>query len=105
VAADHSIDMLILMPHLNIAQTAGPQQVEKLIAYLSDFARNNPFGKPAVIVFHSFLDDAWENDLRARLKIELAQRGVAVYNSLSGAARALAKFAEYHHFLREIAAS
>jgi acyl-CoA synthetase (NDP forming) len=101
VAADPVIDMLIVMPHLNIAQKAGPEQINKLMDYLTDFARNNRFNKPVVIVFHSFINDAWENDLRAKLKVDLAQKGVAVYASLSGAARALGRFAAYHSFLRD----
>jgi acyl-CoA synthetase (NDP forming) len=103
VAADPAIDMLILMPHLNIAQKAGPDQVNKLMNYLTDFAKNNAYQKPVVIVFHSFINEPWENELRARLKIELAQKGLAVYNSLSGASRALFRFSAYHAFQKEMA--
>jgi hypothetical protein len=35
------------------------------------------------------------------LKVDLAQKGVAVYASLSGAARALGRFAAYHAFLKD----
>ena len=102
IAADPTIDMLIVMPHLNIAQKAGPDQVNKLMDYLSDFAKNNKYQKPLVIVFHSFINEPWENELRAKLKFELAQKGVAVYNSLSGASRALYRFSAYHAFKNEI---
>ena len=98
-AADPAVDMLVVMPHLNIARKAGPDQVEKMVRFLSDYAHNNPYGKPLVIVFHSFLDEEWENELRAGLKRELAQEGTAVYGSLSGAARALSRFTQYHRFL------
>jgi acyl-CoA synthetase (NDP forming) len=99
VAADPGIDLLIFMPHLNIARHAGPEQIEKLVAYLVDFARNNPWRKPLVVVFHSFLDEVWENELRASLKTEMAQKGVAVYSSLAGAVGALARFTRYRRFL------
>ena len=91
------------MPHLNLARNMGPEQVDRLVDYMTDFALNNPYGKPVVIVFHSFINEAWENELVARLKIELPQKGIAVYNSLSGAARALARFCQYHRIQEELA--
>ena len=103
VAADRSIDMLIVSPHLDMARKAGADQVDQLINYLCDFSRDNSYGKPTVTVFHSFANDPWEAELRARLQVELPQKGVAVYHSLAGASRALARFYEYHRFQRELA--
>ena len=105
VAADPLIDMLIIMPHLDMAGRAAPEQVDKLVNYLSDFARGNPYGKPTVIVFHSFSNDPWEIELRSRLKVDLPRKGVAVYDSLTGASRALARFSEYHRIQNELAAA
>jgi acyl-CoA synthetase (NDP forming) len=99
LAADPSVDLLVCMPHLNITLEAGAEQVEKLVNFLSDFARNNPYRKPVVIVFNSFVDEPWENKLRVRLANELAREGVAVYESLTAAARALACFTGYHRFI------
>jgi acyl-CoA synthetase (NDP forming) len=96
VAADKSIDIIILMPHLNLARNIGPEQVDRLVNYITKFALDNPYGKPVAIVFHSFINEDWENDLCARLRIDLPQKGIAVFNSLSGAARAVAKFCRYH---------
>jgi len=104
VAADPLIDMLIIMPHLDMARHTGPDQVDKLVSYLCDFALGNPYGKPTVIVFHSFANDPWERELRSKLQVELPQKGVAVYNSLTGASRALARFSEYHRIQDELAA-
>jgi acyl-CoA synthetase (NDP forming) len=95
VAADPVIDMLIIMPHLDMARRFGSDQVEKMISYLCDFARINRFGKPAVIVFHSFANDPSESELRLKLRVELSNKGVAVYNTLAGASRALAKLYEH----------
>jgi acyl-CoA synthetase (NDP forming) len=103
IAADPSIDMLIIMPHLDMTRDAGADQVDKLVNCLCDFAISNPYSKPAVIVFHSFANDPWESELRSRLKVELPQKGVAVYNSLTGASRSLARFSEYHRIQRELA--
>jgi len=102
VAADPQIDMLIAMPHLDIARSAGSDQVERLVNYLCDFSRDNSYDKPLVIVFHSWANDPWENKLRARLQVELPRKGVAVYKSLTGASRALFKLYKYHRFQREL---
>ena len=103
VAADPLIDMIIVRPHLDMARSAGPDQVDRLVNYLCDFSRDNSYGKPTVITFHSFANDPWEAELRARLQVELPQKGVAVYGSLTGASRALARFFAYHRFQRELA--
>ncbi len=103
VAADPLIDMLIIRPHLDMAKAIGLDQVDSLINYLCDFSRNNSYGKPLVLVFHSFANDPWETELRARLQVELPQKGVAVYSSLTSACRALARFFEYHRFQKEAA--
>jgi len=98
VAADPAIDMLILMPHLDMARDV----VKELVDYLCDFTKNHPSGKPAVIVFNDFDNYQWEVELRTKLKIELPNKGVAVYSSLVAASRALSRFAEYHRIQREI---
>jgi len=98
LAADPLIDMLIVRPHLDMVRSAGPEQVDRLLTYLSDFCRNNPCGKPTVLVFYSFANDPSESALRARLQVELPRNGVAVYSSLASASRALVKLYEYHQF-------
>jgi acyl-CoA synthetase (NDP forming) len=102
VASDPNIDIVVLMPHMNLARRMGPEQEARLINYMTDFALHNPYGKPVVIVFHTFINEDWENELMAKLRIELPQKGIAVYNSLSGAARSLSRFCEYHRIQREI---
>ena len=103
VTADPAIDMLIIMPHLDMARHTGTEQVQGLIDYLADFSKNNRWNKPMVLVFHSFANEAWEAELRSRLKVELPQKGVPVYSSLISASRALARFTEYHRVQREMA--
>lgn len=102
VAADPLIDMLIIMPHLDMARWTGSDQTEPLVNYLCDFAKDNPYGKPTVLVFRSFANEPWEAELRTRLQVALPKKGVAVYSSLTAASRALAKFFEYHRFQREL---
>jgi acyl-CoA synthetase (NDP forming) len=103
VTADPAIDMLIIMPHLDMARHTGTEQVQGLIDYLADFSENNRWNKPMVLAFHSFANEAWEAELRSRLEVELPQKGVPVYSSLISASRALARFAEYHRVQREMA--
>jgi acyl-CoA synthetase (NDP forming) len=103
VAADPGIDMLIIMPHLDMALRIGHDQVDKMISYLGEFTRTNRFGKPAVIVFHSFANDPSESELRARLRVELPNKGVAVYGTLAGASRALARLYEHSQIQNSLA--
>ena len=98
VAADPLIDVIIVMPHLDMARHVGLEQVTRMVEYLLDFAKNNPFGKPVALVFHSFANDPWENELRTKLRVELPNKGVPVYGTLAGAGRALARLAEYYRF-------
>ncbi len=101
VAADPNIDMMIAMPHMDMTRNAAADQVNKVLDYLIKCAREPLHGKPLVIVFQSFADDPWETQLRARLNVELPQKGVPVYRSLERAARALARFAEYHRVRKQ----
>ncbi|MGA3084988.1 MAG: CoA-binding protein [Thermodesulfobacteriota bacterium] len=98
VIADPVIEMLIVMPHLDMARHAGLEQVGKMVEYLSDFAKSNPAGKPIVLVFHSFANDPWESELRTKLRVELPNKGIPVFGTLAGASRALARLAEYYRF-------
>jgi acyl-CoA synthetase (NDP forming) len=98
VIADPVIDMIIIMPHLDMARHGGMEQVDQMVEFLLDFAKNNPAGKPVVLVFHSFANDPWESDLRTKLRVELPNKGIPVFGTLSGAGRALARLAEYYRF-------
>ncbi len=95
VSADPGIDMIILMPHLDMVSRFGSGQIEKLTGNLYDFIRSDRFRKPVVVVFHSFANDPAESELRAKVRVELTNKGVAVYNTLSGASRALRKLHEH----------
>ena len=98
VIADPNIDMLIVMPHLDMARHVGLDQVDKMMEFLCDYIKNNPAGKPIVLVFHSFANDPWESELRTKLRVELPNKGIPVYGTLAGASRALARLAEYYRF-------
>lgn len=50
------------------------------------------------LVFHSFLNDPWESELRVRLRVELPNKGIPVFSTLAGAGRAMGRLAEYYRF-------
>ena len=58
-----------------------------------------------MLVFHTFSNDPWERELRARLQTELPGKGVPVYTSLEAACRSLARLYRYHRFQAETAAA
>ena len=100
VAADPLIDMLIVMPHLDMARKMGPGQEDLIVDFLCEFALGNAHNKPVAISFHSFANDPWEREMRAKLQVEMPAKGVAVYDSLASAGRALARLHRYHQFHR-----
>lgn len=96
VAADPSIDMLIVSPHLDMAGRMAPGMLDTLINLLTDFALNNAHNIPMVLTFSSFANDPWEGEMRRKFMKELPMKGVPVYESLDAAARSLAKLLKYH---------
>jgi len=105
VAADPNIDMVIVRPHIDMIGLAGSGQVDRGISFLSDFARNNPHGKPVALTFYSFSNEPEEAILRTRFETELPNKGVAVYDSLASASRALARYHRFHRMQEEMAAA
>jgi len=100
VMADPNIDLMIVSPHLDMARKFDSRQVELLVDFLCDFSKNNIYDKPMVLTFHSFANDPWEKELRAKLQVELPHKGVAVYDSLMSASRSLARYCKYLQFKR-----
>lgn len=96
ITADPNIDFLIVIPSLDEIRTKSDEQVDSVMSYLSELALAKPNGKPVVITFYSFRSDPWERKMRARLLFELSNKGIATYQNLNSAARALARFVRYH---------
>jgi acyl-CoA synthetase (NDP forming) len=103
VTADPNIDMLIMRPHLDMVSSGNSEDATEVIDYLIDICRNNPHGKPVVLVFHSFSNDPKEFETRTRLQIELPNQGIPVYQSLNAACRALFRLYEFHRIQKELA--
>ncbi|MDO8673847.1 MAG: hypothetical protein Q7O66_20750, partial [Dehalococcoidia bacterium] len=65
------------------------------------FGRENAYRKPVAMVLRSPGHVKSEEALRMRLHAALVKEGVAVFPTLSRAARALSKFAQYHEFIEQ----
>jgi acyl-CoA synthetase (NDP forming) len=66
--------------------------------FLIDFAKNNPYGKPLVVSMDLYGNDLYCADNAAQLRGKFVTSGVPAYPSLESAARAMARFIEYHEF-------
>ena len=66
--------------------------------FLIDFARNNPFGKPLAVSMDLYGNDLHCANTAAQLRGKFVTSGVPAYPSLESAARAMARFIDYHEF-------
>ncbi|MSQ33744.1 MAG: hypothetical protein EXR60_04925 [Dehalococcoidia bacterium] len=98
VGRDPNVDIILAAPHLDLNRSS-PEETDRLVARLSDYARAAPHGKPLALTFHSFSNDPEEMAARQRLMVQLPQRGVAAFRDLARAGRALARLHQYHRFL------
>jgi len=66
--------------------------------FIIDFAKKNEYNKPMVIAMTVFGNDPSSAAMAARLRREFATAGIPAYSSSTNAARALARFVQYHQF-------
>ncbi|MBI2864906.1 MAG: CoA-binding protein [Chloroflexi bacterium] len=76
-----------------------PEEDRQYAKFVGEFGRDNAFHKPLAMVLRSPGDEVNEEIRRIRLHADLTNAGVAVFPSLSRAARALRKVVQYHEFL------
>jgi acyl-CoA synthetase (NDP forming) len=69
--------------------------------FLIDFAKNNPFGKPLAVSMDLYGNDLYCADIAAQLRLKFVTSGVPAYPSLESAARAMARFINYHEFQKK----
>ena len=100
VAADPSVDALLISQHLDLLRETGPDQVRRMGDYLIRFARENKYGKPILAVLDSWGGDAEMRAERARLGRELPEAGIPIYRNLARAARGLSRFMDYQDYLK-----
>jgi hypothetical protein len=81
--------------HLHRDQNIGLQEVNN---FLIDFAKNNPYNKPLAIALDMYGNDLNSADTAAQLRLNFITSGLPAYPSLECAARAMARFTQYHEF-------
>lgn len=101
--ADPVIDLVILDKYVwndedDDRPSEGSQNAAKMNDFLIDFARNNRFGKPVVLSLNGRANAPQSAVSVAKLCRQFAQAGVPTYVSQQNAARALARFVEYHQY-------
>ena len=100
VIADPEIDILIVDHHLDILQETGANAIREMGELMCRFAQQGVVRKPLVTVLESLGGDLVVNSERTRLQREFLQVGIGVYRNLTRASRALARYSQYHEFLR-----
>jgi hypothetical protein len=66
--------------------------------FLIEFSKKNPLGKPLVVSMDLYGNDLYCADNAAQLRRKFVTSGVPAYPSLESAARAMARFINYHEF-------
>lgn len=66
--------------------------------FIIDFAKNNPGNKPLVVTINTYGNERHNAASAARLRRVFTAAGVPAYASPESAARALARFIQYHEF-------
>ncbi|MGA3085662.1 MAG: CoA-binding protein [Thermodesulfobacteriota bacterium] len=69
--------------------------------FLIDFAKNNPYGKPLAVALDLYGNDLYVADKAAQTRLKFVTSGVPAYPNLETAARAMARFVNYHEFQAE----
>ena len=73
--------------------------------FLINFAKENPFGKPVVVSMNLYGSDLYCADKAAQARRKFVTSGVPAYPSFESAARAMARFVNYHEFLAHSSSS
>ncbi|MCX5999522.1 MAG: CoA-binding protein [Chloroflexi bacterium] len=98
VAADPSIDIIVLHMGAGFAKWFGPELMAKLRKCIVDFGRDNAWGKQVVVAAAQHEASPGDTDEFVR---DLRGSGIITYSSLRAACRSLRRFADYHRFLAQ----
>ncbi len=66
--------------------------------FLIEFAGNNPYNKPLAVSMDLYGNDLYCADRASQLRLNFVTSGVPAYPNLESAARAMARFIDYHEF-------
>lgn len=100
IAADANIDSLIVNQPLDwTLRSFGRQQMNSMLDYVTEFAKNEDPKKPILVAVRSSgLHEAVEIE-RLKVQERLTRAGVPVYYSQSRASHALSKVVQYYEYL------
>ncbi|MBI2910005.1 MAG: CoA-binding protein [Chloroflexi bacterium] len=99
VNADPTIDVVIVDIFLDLVKEAGEEKIDEMGRMMCELARR---GKPMAATLYTFGGDPAIRAERAKLNKMLPEAGIPIYRSLPRAARAIAKFMDYHDFQRDL---
>lgn len=95
VSAEPQVEVFIFHMGADYAKWLSPQALAEFKAFIVDFNRNSPAGKPIVVAIQEQEKAAESADFVQ----DLRQASITAYGSLRRAARALHSFGSYHKYL------
>jgi len=101
---DPIIDLVIADRQVGVdddSQSQRTQRQSEANAFIIDFAKRNTYNKPLVVAMDSPDHDPDSVALATSIRKEFALAGIPAYASRISAARALARFIQYHKFQAE----
>ena len=102
--ADPVINLVIVDRHTGGDDDNHPERTQRqreVNNFIINFAKRNTYNKPLVVAMNAPDHDPDIIALGARLRREFALAGIPAYSSRVSAARALARFIQYHEFQTE----
>lgn len=102
--ADPVIDLVIADRQVGVdddSQSGRTQRQREANNFIIDFAKRNTYDKPLVVAMDSPDHDPDTVALASSIRKEFALAGIPAYSSRVSAARALARFIQYHRFQAE----
>jgi acyl-CoA synthetase (NDP forming) len=95
VCAEPQVQVVILHMGADYAKWLSPQALVEFKAFIVDYNRSSPAGKPVIVAVQE-QEKAAES---AEFVQDVRQSGITTYSSLRRAARALRRFSSYHRSL------
>jgi len=101
IAAEPLIDMLVVSLSLDwLYGVDEGRQIRKVTDYLSGPVKEQLHGKPLVASWRTYRNDPAIRKVGCRLEKQLIESGIPVYRGFEQASMTLARWANYHTFLR-----
>jgi len=76
------------------------ERQRKVTDFITDFSETHPEKKPMVVTINTYGGDLHNASTAVRMRRALAEAGIPAYTTPESAARALARYVQYHEFQR-----